>query len=382
MRRHLHHPLTVMLALFLLVFLLLAASSPAMGKAEENDSEIGANEPILDRGAVSPPRQEPDPDTIQRLIDDSGGTAVVSLNSATGVASFVRLPQGVELPSTLSARTSVNERANDFLAQYGGAFGITNTGTELKYVSSHVDSYGNTQVVYQQVYQGVDVFAGVLKVHFDESNQITAVNGTFVPKIGVRSTPELSADTAGRIAVDTVAGTIAQRNASHDLRAVNSQLYVYASGLAQGLAGPVHLVYEVEVTNPALTVREFVYVDAHSGAIVDRISGIHEGLNREVSETDLANVVWVEGDPFPTGNVDWDNEIKGAGETYNLFASMAGRDSYDAAGATMRTVNNDPTINCPNANWNGTSTNYCTVSRAMTRWPMNGAMHIRNTPII
>ena len=25
----------------------------------------------------------------------------------------------------------------------------------------------------------------------------------------------------------------------------------------------------------------------------------------------------------------------------------------------MNTVNNDPTIACPNANWNGTTTNYC-----------------------
>ena len=25
----------------------------------------------------------------------------------------------------------------------------------------------------------------------------------------------------------------------------------------------------------------------------------------------------------------------------------------------MRTVNNDPTIACPNANWNGVTTNYC-----------------------
>ena len=25
----------------------------------------------------------------------------------------------------------------------------------------------------------------------------------------------------------------------------------------------------------------------------------------------------------------------------------------------MKTVNNDPRINCPNANWNGVTTNYC-----------------------
>ncbi len=85
----------------------------------------------------------------------------------------------------------------------------------------------------------------------------------------------------------------------------------------------------------------------------------------------LANVVWDESngdpDPIPAGwaggtaqqVTDWNNEIDGAKETYNLFASMAGRDSYDGAGATMRTVNNDPGISCPNANWNGTSTNYC-----------------------
>jgi len=34
-------------------------------------------------------------------------------------------------------------------------------------------------------------------------------------------------------------------------------------------------------------------------------------------------------------------------------------DSYDGAGSEMQSVNNDPRINCPNANWNGITTNYC-----------------------
>ena len=42
-----------------------------------------------------------------------------------------------------------------------------------------------------------------------------------------------------------------------------------------------------------------------------------------------------------------------------MFRNTFGRDSYDGAGATMKTVNNDPRINCPNANWNGVTTNYC-----------------------
>ncbi len=51
--------------------------------------------------------------------------------------------------------------------------------------------------------------------------------------------------------------------------------------------------------------------------------------------------------------------VTSTGEAYWMFQNTFGRDSYDGAGATMRTVNNDPRINCPNANWNGVTTNYC-----------------------
>ncbi len=192
----------------------------------------------------------------------------------------------------------------------------------------------------------------------------------------------MSVARADKVAIDTVAAQNAtdssrmslegfgelrlEANSSHDLAAVNNELYVYRSGLIQGVPGRDHLVYEVEVANSDVSIREFVYVDAHTGAVVDQITGIYHGLDREVSETTLANVVWTEGDPEPITsgtsqqNIDWNNEIDGAKETYNLFGSMGGWDSYDNAGATMRTVNNDPGISCPNANWNGLSTNYCT----------------------
>ena len=52
------------------------------------------------------------------------------------------------------------------------------------------------------------------------------------------------------------------------------------------------------------------------------------------------------------------------GQSYWFFMNAFGRDSYDGLGATMKTVNNDPTIACPNANWNGATTNYCTGSPA------------------
>ena len=67
-----------------------------------------------------------------------------------------------------------------------------------------------------------------------------------------------------------------------------------------------------------------------------------------------------EGDPFPGRPQRGPAEHpRGTGEAYWFFNNTFGRDSYDDAGARMRTVNNDPRINCPNANWNGTTTNYC-----------------------
>ena len=56
-------------------------------------------------------------------------------------------------------------------------------------------------------------------------------------------------------------------------------MYVFRSGLAKGVPGENHLAWEVEITNGA-DVRELVYVNAHTGKIVDRISGIHDEMSR------------------------------------------------------------------------------------------------------
>ena len=51
--------------------------------------------------------------------------------------------------------------------------------------------------------------------------------------------------------------------------------------------------------------------------------------------------------------------MNGTGESYWLYKNAFNYESYDDEDSTMRTVNNDPTIACPNANWNGVTTNYC-----------------------
>ncbi|MFQ5578271.1 MAG: M4 family metallopeptidase, partial [Anaerolineae bacterium] len=320
-----------------------------------------------------PPAQGPQ-DAIQRLAQDTGGTARVTLSRATGVAKFIRLQAG-SLPYRLKTPgpQAAVEQGQAFLAAYGAAFGIADPGRELELVSTQTDQVGGLHVLYRQVYRGVPVFAGLLKIHFDAGGALVAANGTFIPNLKLNPTPLLNAEQVTETALRRVIRQQTDENefAPFGLAAKHAALLIFRANLARGIPSQNHLAFEVEVTNGA-TVREFVYVDAHSGQIIDQISGIHQ-MEREISEAPLSNVVWDEGngdpDPIPGGwaggtaqqVTDWQNELDGALETYNLFASMSGGNylSYDSNDAIMRTVNNDPGISCPNANWNGVSTNYC-----------------------
>jgi Zn-dependent metalloprotease len=305
-------------------------------------------------------------DSISRLVADSGGKAKISLHRATGVARFVRLPTNAEGAATKMAPEAKTQL---FFEQYGGAFGIENVALELKFVGTFGDAH-RTHLIYRQTFLGVEVFGGELRSHLDSSGRLTVVNGTFVPNVKVDVQPAWSEDAAAKVALRTIGQQKAISEGS--LEVVGQRLYVYRKGLLQGIPGQDLLVWEIEVADSGLSIRERVYVDAHFGKVVNQINMIHDALARQVSEGSLANVVWTEGnpDPIPPGWAggsaqqvsDWQDEIDGSQESYNLFASMTNGAylSYDGADAVMRTVNNDPSISCPNANWNGVSANYCT----------------------
>ena len=150
-----------------------------------------------------------------------------------------------------------------------------------------------------------------------------------------------------------------------DLDGGLARLVVFRTGLARGVSGSNHLVWEIEVS--ALPrVREFVYVDAHDGMIVDRIAGIHE-ITRTVRHETFANTIWSEGDPVPYSGLsstqnDGVNEIIAAtGETYDLYSNITSGDflSYNGFDTAMHAIYEADWLECPNASWNGRTTNYC-----------------------
>ena len=369
-----HSPGRIVIFVFLAAVLVVSAFAFAPGTASSARSTVGsasklelsspANQPERQGGPGDPPGV--DPALIQAFRQQARGAVKISNKGSTGKAAAVQAEKGGDLLPGVRNQ-GPQGKALGFFARYGELFGVQAPDSQLVETETNVDSYGMTHVSYQEVHNGVPVFGGVLRAHVDAQDNLTAVNGVFVPDIAIETSPALSSQTAEQTAIAAVAanppvddstGQVMAVSPS-DLQARSSQLFVYQDGLIQGIAGPDYLVYQVEVSDGS-GIREFVFVNANTGKIVNRYSGVDSALYRVLYEQSTDNQVWEEGDDFPgTLNDDQQNIVNASGDAYYLYYNAFGRDSYDALGAHMRSVNNDPRISCPNANWNGITTNYC-----------------------
>jgi Zn-dependent metalloprotease len=302
---------------------------------------------------------------VQKMKDEADGSVTFSKEKSTGKVGFVRVSKGGDLLEDQDAKAT--DKARAYLDKYAAAFGAR--PGELRESGVTKDKLGST-VTYTQSYKGVPVFGSMLRAHVDKQGDLTSVNGFASPDLSLSVTPRLSAEDAARRAVAAVtaeppghdhADADAHEATPRGLKAASNELVVYRTGAIRGVAGENKLAYVVEVTNKA-NIRDIVFVDANTDKLLNRYSMIHEGLERHVYEQqyDAAHKVWSEGDPYPgTLNTDQKNIVDGTGEAYWFFKNVFGQDSYDGAGHKMEIVNNDPRISCPNANWNGTTTNYC-----------------------
>ena len=309
------------------------------------------------------PAAAADKSLIQQIKDGADGSVTASTETATGKVDFLRA-RGANadlLPGeSADSAASASAKADAFFEGYAQAFGARPGELVRHRVSA--DKLGWT-VDYVQRYRGVPVFAAMLRAHVDRDGNLTAVNGYAAPDLNLSVSPRLSAAESGRAAVAAVKadppGHDGDANTS-GVKSVRTDLVVYRTGVPRGDLGKAVLTYVVEVSN-GTSVRDMVFIDADTGKLVNRYSLAHDALDREVYEASPATVpIWQESDPFPGAlNADQQNLVEGTGESYWFFVNAFGRDSYNGAGITMKTVNNDPTINCPNANWNGVTTNYC-----------------------
>jgi Zn-dependent metalloprotease len=303
---------------------------------------------------------------IERAERTAGAPVTVRTKRATGLVSFLRRSDGGDLHPA-AGRRRADDKAQDFLMRHGELFGLGDAGAETVPLGERTGALGWTHVLWQQVHGGVEVFGATLRAHLTAEGGLRAVNGATVAIGGpLATTPTVSGADAERIAV------VGTRGAPTAM--VGRRLVIYARGLVSGDAREdqeARLAHAIELEDSASGRRELVLVDALDGRVLDRIPLTPDALVRQVSHTDIDDVVWIEGDPDPIppgwvgGSVQqvaaWQDEIDGARESYNFHGSLTLGTwlSYDGADAVMKSLHDRTGFPCPNASWNGLYTTYC-----------------------
>jgi bacillolysin len=356
------------------MLLTLAVATLALIPASmvSSPSGSGGSEPAAARGdatvRVSPAAQ----DALGALKNATAADVNAQASRETGHYSFVNAASGGVLVSD-EREAPPAKRAIAFLAAHGGLVGMSGleraalarggappAGSDLQVDRTDTDGIGFTHVRLNQFYQGLRVFGAQVTVHMNGEG-ITGVNGKFVPHVAVSTIPSLTQGAAAEAAL----GLARKASGAADLRVENIETAIYPAGLLEGHAIRNVLAYAVEVKGSQL--HDQMWIDAQTGTLLVRIPKRHSALNRVVysPEYDPANpnmfVIHKEGDAVPPPTLltpPTANLYHFAGQTYNLFASAFGRDSYDGAGITMRSVYLVNEL-CPNAYWNGQATNYC-----------------------
>ena len=224
--------------------------------------------------------------SIERLRGEAVGTVTVRIDRGTRYVGFARVAKGGDLfPGSRSA--TPQGKARGFFAANPGLFGIQDASAELRQVSSVKDSYGFTHVTFDQRYQGLPVFGGVIRAHLDRGNRLTAVNGTFTPNVELDVTPRLSASQAAQKAIAEVTANPPRTEENADavapaaptgLRAASTTLEVYRMGLVRGVPGTNQLVIRGRGDERQRTSATSVFVHAHAGKILNRYSTIDDAL--------------------------------------------------------------------------------------------------------
>lgn len=304
------------------------------------------------------------PSLVEQMRESADGSVDITAKQATGKVGFIRAAaRGDLMPSVRGdSLAGAVDKATAYVTKYGAAFGAARG--ELHQSGVLNSKYGWT-VTFTQSYRGVPVFGSMLKANVDKAGDLTSVSGYAAPGLSLSTTPRVSEATASSRAVATVVTDPPGdgRVDTSGVKAAKADLVVYRLGSTRSTPGTATLAWLVDVSDGA-NIREAVFIDALSGKIVNRYSTSHAFETKrvlyEADENRDFTEVWRDGDPFPgTLNSDQQNLVATAGNSYWLYANTFGRDSYDGEGAPMLTVNNDPAIECPNANWNGYTTNYC-----------------------
>lgn len=266
----------------------------------------------------------------------------------------------------VAAQTPAQTAAYTALDLHARRFGIGDPRAQLKHARTNRAADGRSSVRYKQLHQGVPVFGGELVVNLAADRRLLSVNGKVAQALSLGVKPSYPAASARQTALATVAKH--EGVAAAVLEAAAPTLAVYDPRLLRASTATPRLVWQLEVRAvPVAYLRYLVLVDAHTGAILLAFNQTDTVKNRHTytansTGTYPGTLVCNESQPTCSNgaNPEADFVHRFMGDSYDFYMSLHGRDSFDAAGATIiSTIDWFIDGVCPNAFWDGTQMVYC-----------------------
>ncbi len=327
----------------------------------------------------------------------------IRTSRVTGRASFVTPANGMAIP-TAATPGDPRSVARRFLDAHGHLFGVADPAQELVLDQVDTDPLGFKHTTYRQAYKAIPVFSGILKVHENATGDVVAANGDVYPIV-------LKGQTSPTLTMGGALKELWDEIGDGSAAVERGELVIVDPGWYGDPSRGARLAYHIVATSllsptamgdTPVPMRETFFVDAHTGAVLDRWSMIYDARDRQVHDAhagtnccfprtdagcddeDCEAVIcerrpsccddqWTsvcaaraahfcgttclpgtlarsEGDP-PAGLADADALYDYLGDTYDYFFRAFGRDSYDDQGGPIITTANSIAVGCPNAAW-------------------------------
>jgi len=307
---------------------------------------------------------------------------------STGQVDYIASKTG-NIPINLTGLAELNSEtaANQFLAEYGSYFGLSNSAEELAQVENEKDDLGMSHLVYDQKYKGVPVMGGQIVVHLADNSAVKSANGQVVPDINLNVSPKLSREQA----VATAKTKWQEQFKLNQTQVVAADLKVLNKGLLENKPDQSNqLVWEIELYDQDSHQHEYYFVDAQRGGLTYQITGKMD-ISRRIADCSRGQVSCdldtssggytygrsegqsVRGANPLYGGTDVDDLYTITGSAHNYFADTFGRngannrggigdDLYSAYGNSdgYTYIDYYPVDQgCPNAYFDGFSINFC-----------------------
>ncbi len=158
-------------------------------------------------------------------------------------------------------KTDPVEVAYEFFEQNRGLYGINDVRSELKVgrVKNFSKEMGGALVVLQQVYKGLGVSGGVLRLNFNSMGKLTEVRGSFIPDLDLSINPKIDKNGAVNLA-------------KQDLQSLNKSITIDTAYLVIfPVENKYRLAWIVRLKASDYPFGDWIYdVDANSGTILSK----------------------------------------------------------------------------------------------------------------